>query len=243
MIPLKDVYEVRLDFKDIIISTDEIALSLGYDDGMIPEHFREMVDEILSQVPRRCKIKAGYRILDLKKPIERNDGIFIDEIFFKMDRILTSQLRKAEKAAVFVCSIGTGMETWAKQMLRTGEPAMSYFVDTIASVTTENVTDLLHDRIAQKMSEHGLKITNRYSPGYCNWPVSEQHLLFSLLPQNFCGITLTESALMLPIKSVSGVIGIGESVEWKEYICDRCGMKDCTYRAKRLKIYNAGKVK
>ena len=138
MIPLKDVYEVRLDFKDIIISTDEIALSLGYDDGMIPEHFREMVDEILSQVPRRCKIKAGYRILDLKKPIERNDGIFIDEIFFKMDRIVTSQLRRAEKAAVFVCSIGTGMETWAKQMLRTGEPAMSYFVDTIASVTTEN---------------------------------------------------------------------------------------------------------
>lgn len=243
MTELKDVVEVKLDFRDIIISTVEIALSLGYEDGKIPEYFHELVDEILSQVPRRCKIKAGYRILDLKKPSDRNDGIFVDEIFFKMDRIVTSQLRKADKAALFVCSIGTGMETWAKQMLRTGEPAMSYFIDTIASVTTENVTDLLHERIGLKMSEHGLKITNRYSPGYCNWSVAEQHLLFSLLPQNFCGITLTESALMLPMKSVSGVIGIGESVEWKEYICDRCGMKDCTHSAKRRQSYNASKIK
>ena len=135
------------------------------------------------------------------------------------------------------------MEIWAKQMLRIGDPVMSYFIDNIASVTTEHITDLLHDRIGQKMTEQGLKITNRYSPGYCNWSVSEQHLLFSLLPQNFCGVTLTDSALMLPIKSVSGVVGIGESVEWKDYICDRCGMKDCTHRANRMWSSKASKVR
>ncbi|MCK7538940.1 MAG: hypothetical protein MZV63_52410 [Marinilabiliales bacterium] len=47
-------------------------------------------------------------------------------------------------------------------------------------------------------------ITNRFSPGYCGWDVAEQHKLFSFFKDNFCGITLTESALMNPVKSVSG---------------------------------------
>jgi hypothetical protein len=125
------------------------------------------------------------------------------------------------------------MEKWSKELLTTGEPAMGYIVDTVASVTVENVTNVLHDFIGSEMNKHGLKITNRYSPGYCNWSVSEQHLLFSLLPPNFCGIMLNDSALMTPIKSVSGIIGIGSRVKRKEYICDKCGVKDCTYRSTR----------
>ena len=91
----------------------------------------------------------------------------------------------------------------------------------------------MHDLLGRQMDEFGLKITNRYSPGYCNWPVSDQQILFLLLPEKFCGVTLTGSSLMIPIKSVSGVIGIGASVKMKEYTCDTCGMKDCTYRSTR----------
>jgi cobalamin-dependent methionine synthase I len=126
-----------------------------------------------------------------------------------------------------------GMENWAKELLLSGEPLLSYVVNTVASIVVEKAVDFLHDHIREQMKERGLKITNRYSPGYCNWPVSEQQFLFSLLPENFCGITLTESSLMLPIKSISGIIGIGSLVKMKEYICDKCGIKECTYRAKR----------
>ena len=45
----------------------------------------------------------------------------------------------------------------------------------------------------------GIPHTNRFSPGYCGWHVNEQKLLFSLLPDNVCGITLNSSALMYPI--------------------------------------------
>lgn len=127
------------------------------------------------------------------------------------------------------------MESWSKSLLNGGDIMLSYIVDIAASVTAESVTNLLHDRIKNEMLELGLNITNRYSPGYCNWSVAEQHLLFSFFPERFCGVTLTESALMIPIKSVSGIIGVGAGVKWKDYICDKCGVKDCTYRAIRLK--------
>ena len=57
------------------------------------------------------------------------------------------------------------------------------------------------DRLERYVAPEGLRITNSYSPGYCGWNVSEQHALFSLLPEGFCGVRLCESGLMLPIKS------------------------------------------
>jgi hypothetical protein len=89
------------------------------------------------------------------------------------------------------------------------------------------------------MFQNQLNITNRYSPGYCNWSVSEQKLLFSFLPDGFCGIKLNDSALMTPIKSISGIIGIGQNVKMNEYNCNHCGVKDCTYRSKKIKVKNS----
>ncbi len=229
----KDVFEVSMEFDDLTLERTEIELSLGYSDGEIPVHFSGMIDEALLQLPRRCEIRAGYRILDVEKPAGRIDGLVVGGKFFKMDKIVTGQLKKSTQAAFFVATIGSSMEEWVRNLLKHDDPALGYIADVAASAAAEAVTNLLHDHIGERMLSSGLKITNRYSPGYCNWSVSEQHLLFSLLPENFCGITLSESALMHPIKSVSGIIGIGPDVKWRDYICDHCGVKDCTYRQTR----------
>ena len=240
-----DIFEVVISINDVAIDKNEIGLSLGYTEGNIPEHFSELIDEITSQIPQYCDIRAGYRLVDVERSPERNDGLLIGNKFFKLDKIVTGQLKKSEKAALFICTIGPGLETRSKQLLNSGDIMLSYLVDIAASVTAESVTNILHDKIKAQMQKSGLNVTNRYSPGYCNWSVSEQHLLFSFFPENFCEVSLTESALMIPIKSVSGIIGVGHEVKWKDYICDRCGIKDCTYRAVRLKSTdeNKGKAK
>ena len=229
----KDTFEVSISFKGLIINKKEIISTLGYAEGAIPAHFEEMIDNILVRVPDYCDIHAGYRILDVMKPDDRNDGLVIGNKFFKLQKIVTGQIRTSDKAALFICTIGKAMEKWAKKLSAEGDAALSYLVDTVASVTAEQTTDALHNHIKTRMQLLGLKVTNRYSPGYCDWSVAEQHLLFSFFPEYFCGITLTESSLMVPIKSVSGIIGIGPAVKYADYICDSCGMKDCTYRAIR----------
>jgi len=75
-----------------------------------------------------------------------------------------------------------------------------------------------------------MNITNRYSPGYCGWNITGQKILFSLLPEYFCGIELTDTCLMLPIKSVSGIIGIGRDVKFNAYTRNLCDMQYCLYR-------------
>ena len=108
--------------------------------------------------------------------------------------------------------------------------------DAIASQTVELAIDKVQCHLENELMTFGLKTTNRYSPGYCGWHVSEQQKLFSLLPDSFCDITLTESSLMMPIKSVSGIIGIGPHVKKIDYTCRLCDLKDCVYRRRFEKI-------
>jgi len=93
----------------------------------------------------------------------------------------------------------------------------------------------MQEELRKEVAVRGMKITNRFSPGYCGWDVAEQHKLFTFFKDNFCGITLTDSALMNPVKSVSGVIGIGSNVRFSEYKCKLCGDKNCIYRNKKSK--------
>ena len=58
--------------------------------------------------------------------------------------------------------------------------------------------------------------------------------LFPLFPSaEPCGIRLTDSSLMLPIKSVSGVIGLGDGVRKLEYTCGLCTYDKCYRRKQR----------
>ncbi len=226
----KDIFNVLISYSDISIDKKKIGLAIGYANGDLPPHTDEMIDEIILQLPGKVEISAGYRLLDLQYSASQPSGLIIGNTFFNTDKIITSQLKKADKAAVFLCTIGNQMETWAKKLLVDGSPVQNYLVDVTASTIVESAADLLHDHIANEMEKQGWHHTNRYSPGYCNWSVIEQQKLFSFFPPNFCTVRLTDSSLMIPIKSISGVIGFGSEVKYAEYLCDRCGIKDCTHR-------------
>jgi hypothetical protein len=225
------VFEVVIAAGNLSISKEAMGRSLGYPDCRIDSHFEYLIEQVLIRVPELCRIRAGYRVVDARTDEGRNDGFFANDIFFQTDRIVAAQLKKAEKVALFACTIGPGMESWSRQTFRDGDPVSGHFIDTAASVAVEKATEILHDHIGSVMAQRGLHITNRFSPGYCGWSVAEQYRLFSFFHEGFCGISLTDSALMLPIKSVSGIIGIGALVNREDYFCDRCTRKECTYRA------------
>jgi len=227
-----NIFEIKINPENVIIDLKDIRFILGYSEAKMPAHFEEMINEIILQVPQKCNIRAGYIILKTEKS-DRKDGLSIGGVFFNTDKIVAAEFKEADEAALFVCSIGSAMEKWSKELMFSGDAIRGYFVDIVASAAAETVANILHDQIKKQMLQNGSKVTNRYSPGYCNWAVSEQHLLFSLLPDNFCGVTLSESALMAPIKSVSGIIGIGSKVKFNDYLCDGCNQKNCTYRSKR----------
>ncbi|GAH91002.1 unnamed protein product, partial [marine sediment metagenome] len=52
--------------------------------------------------------------------------------------------------------------------------------------------------------------SRRLSPGYCDWKIDQQKMVFRAMKDDSAGVRLTEECLMLPQKSISGIIGIGQ---------------------------------
>lgn len=215
---------------EITVNRTLIEGILGYHAGAVPAVVSHFIDEILPLVPRHVDIRCGFTILPSDTVRIANDSLLCDEVHFATGPIIAKQLRKARTLALYAATVGPGLERWSKELMAGSDMVKGYIVDAVGSEVVEQTADWLEKKVAETVGPLGWSITNRYSPGYCGWSVAEQHKLFSFLPEGFCGITLTEMALMIPIKSVSGVIGLGPKLERGQYQCSICDMKDCFRR-------------
>ena len=193
------------------------------------------VYENLRDIARIC---GGYTIFENIEILHKKGIIKINDRSISPHIKISGYMKNAEKIAIFICTAGSGFSEFSKQYNDEGEYLKGYIVDTFGSVVVEKAINYIQKQLETKVSDEGLRITNRYSPGYCNWAVDDQKEIFSLLPDNKCSISLSKSCLMNPIKSVSGIIGIGKNVKKNSYACDICNNLTCIYRKvknKRIK--------
>ena len=221
------ICEFSINFNELEIPVSHVEKVLGYDNGNGSDHFQKMIHDVISEASQYCNIKGGFRVLNDLTFSENGTGLELDGKYVDSKKVINKQLRGSETAAVFLCTVGPEMEKWSKQLMDSGELVKGYIVDAVASVTVESAMNKIQDILKQKQVSNGQHITHRFSPGYCGWPVSDQKVLFSFFPEQFCGITLTESSLMLPIKSISGIVGIGREAKKRAYPCKICKMEHC----------------
>jgi len=90
------------------------------------------------------------------------------------------------------------------------------------------------DEVQAKLATGGLKQKTRFSPGYGDWDLAEQKLLFQLLDcAKTIGLTLTEGCMMVPTKSVTAIIGLTEKETCisKQHKCSECTNLNCEFRS------------
>lgn len=222
---LNESWYFTFDPADIIVPAEQISFILGYRNVPVPDMVAYTIDESLKKYKSLINPRAYFTILNIIHPGKQS--ISVSGQTLNTGPIISSHLRKSPYAAVFTATIGKDLETLAGKLIRENDYLAGYILDAIASESVEKTCDLMELRLSELAEKEGMSITNRYSPGYCNWHVSEQKLLFSLMPENRCGISLTESSLMIPVKSVSGVVGLGPEVKKTEYNCSFCGLENC----------------
>jgi len=137
-----------------------------------------------------------------------------------------------EKVAFCVCTIGPAIEERVTSLSKDGEMLGAVVLDAIGSAAAEATARYANDRIDEAAAAEGLRTSCRASPGYGDWDVKEQKALFALVPAGRIGVTLTESSMMIPRKSVSFAVHIAEDpVRLRsEGSCRNCDMETCPYR-------------
>lgn len=218
--------------EELGIGSTRIERVIGYKTSESPGTIMQMIVEALEALTGLAGIRAEYNIYTNISPDMGKGTLGVGEIIFNTGKIILSQIRKAEQAALFICTAGQEIGEKSGKLMKEGDLLKGYIYDVIGSEIAESAAGRMQQHLKAGMEEAGLNVSNRFSPGYCGWDVSEQHKLFSLVPDNFCGITLTDSALMKPVKSISGIIAIGEEVTYGPYVCNRCDYRDCVYRGK-----------
>ncbi len=228
--PLKFQYK----FSDLEISSTRIEKLIGFDPGTAPEPIPELINTALNNSSDLTDIRGNCVVLDYNMTATRPmQSISVNSHTFNTGKIVTSYIRNSEHFLFFIVTAGKGIELESQRLLHGTDPLLGYIYDVIGSVTVESALEKFLGKMEGDFIKTELKTTNPYSPGYCGWPVSDQQKLFALFGDKNCGIRLSETCLMDPIKSISGIIGIGKNVTKQPYSCAICDAKNCLYRDKK----------
>ncbi|MEX0986344.1 MAG: vitamin B12 dependent-methionine synthase activation domain-containing protein [Bacteroidales bacterium] len=227
-------FTFQIEYSTLDITQEHMAELMGFfGPERPPQEVTCAITELLDKGRDLCNIRGGYVLVPGITVDQENKRIFSHGEWFETKQVITHQLRRSEQVAWFVCTAGENISTHARHCMEEGDLISGYVADIFANTVVESAMDMIQETIKNRMLDQGLKITNRYSPGYCEWLVDEQNKLFKVFPPNYLDITLSDSCLMIPVKSVSGIIGIGKEVKYNLHTCHYCGDKTCLYRNKR----------
>jgi len=184
------------------------------------------LEQIIPNLISTSKPNFTYDIYQSK---QSDDGIILNNIKLKSKRIRAA-FEYCSCAIVYCMTLGFEIDKIIKSK-RTQSKCLSYLCDQSASRFAELLVENFREQIKCFLSD-SLGITECYSPGYCDWDLSDQHKIFDLLTPNQTGIKINNSCLMSPRKSMSGIIGVGHPL--LTHICGNacldCADEKCDHR-------------
>jgi len=191
-----------------------------------------LLQELLASIKNLHLLKPAiaYRL----HPIIRvhHDRLCLEDDTVLHGRILPALLASARELAV-VCTIGSCLEAKVADYFAQNDPLRATLLDGIGSAGLDSLSQEVCQFMKREASSRGCEASSPLSPGMPGWPTSEQWQLFHLVPAEQIGVCLTSSAMMVPRKSISMVIGIGPDMPtWTHTeLCNLCGLKKtCTHR-------------
>ena len=213
------------------IDKKQIFHYLGYcDDCKPPSRVSSLIDEYSENVCHLIDPAYSYAIKNIEQV--KGASVFIDGAIVLRSNVIARLLEECRQVALFVATAGKRLEEMSRHLAENGLILQSAVLDTIGSEAAERVVDSVQARIDDLATAQGYCTSPRFSPGYCDWNISQQKIIFKATNNDSTGVRLTEECLMIPRKSISGIIGIGQcSNNVKHYNpCIKCGKHDCQGR-------------
>jgi len=215
----------------IDIDSQQVLRDIGYDtDREPPSRVVSLVNNYLEHATYLINPSYSYAIKDIY--LVQNSSVTIEGLITFRSEVIAQLLKHCDEMAVFVATIGSRLEDMVHHLVENRLVLQARVLDAIGSRATKKVVHFVQDIIAEEASAQGLCTSRRFSPGYCDWEISQQELLFRSMNGDSAGIRLNNSYLMIPRKSISGIVGIGPCYSTAENYnpCKICVKQDCPGR-------------
>ena len=187
------------------------------------ETLKKQIDEMIEELIKIADFKVSYQVYNKEQLIKERliEGTDVDQFLISCNECL-----------IMVATLGMSVDRKIKQyqVLDIGK---AYVLNAVANVYLEQQCDKLYDELKLYYQKHNLYLSDRFSCGYGNYPLTCQKEYIRLLQTNKkIGVYCNENSLLVPSKSMSGIIGISKQVQpMKIRGCNYCMMKDtCNLR-------------
>ncbi len=145
--------------------------------------------------------------------------------------LIAQHLAGAQTIIVMLCTIGNELDESVSSLFKV-DPVVAVALDGVGSAAVEMLAIQACNYFEAQAKAEGLKTSMPLNPGMIGWPVEEgQPQIFTLLESERIQVSLTESCMMTPNKSISLVLGMGTNVSASGSSCDYCNLKGiCKYQ-------------
>lgn len=115
-------------------------------------------------------------------------------------------LKTCDYVTLLLATIGPSLENKV-DLIKVEDPSGAYYLETVGGWMADYMTDKVDSFVEAEVKKWGYNRTMRYSPGYGDWHLDVQTRILSLLHAEKLGVSLTESYIMQPRKSVTAAVG------------------------------------
>ena len=189
--------------------------------GDPPPDVAQQVERALARLLPLCAPRSVWRVFPKDRlPLELS-GQDIHQLLRDCDRVVLFALTLGPEAELLI----------RREGLRS--PTEALILDACASAACEQACDDLQKQLEDQLCVECLYPTDRFSPGYGDLPLTVQAPLLELLDaQKRCGITLSDTFIMTPRKSVTAIFGLADKPQGKRARgCAFCSMnQNCSFR-------------
>ncbi len=222
-----------IDRVDAAIDRGEVLRYLGYPTGAEPNApLQGILDRWIEEADRLATPRAIYVVLPVVEKDRRRLRLRTDRGVIEFHGAIGEFLGAARRVAAFIATAGPNVENLASELMDEDDDLAAMVVNAVGAERAEAAETAVIDQLREQADPAWHAPTLPYSPGYCGMSLTEQTKLFSLFDGENIGVTLMPGCLMCPLKSVSGLIGLGPVEEVEEFgsPCDRCELHNCAMR-------------
>lgn len=210
------------------INRDEALRYLGYRGNKPDENTLKIIEQCEQALIQSAAPKYLYRRFDIT---HKNDGTEVNGTGIKLTgSSIAAHLNGCSSVVLMCATLSSSVDRLIRQ-LQTTDMTKAVITDALASAAIEQVCDAADEEINNKFPDEYK--TWRFSPGYGDLPLSLQSDLLRVMDsQRKIGLTLGESSMLIPTKSVTAIIGISKNeLPKRKRGCAGCNMKAvCKFR-------------
>ena len=219
---------------DLQINIREVYRYLGYKEREPEPEIKEKIAACIDDVISASELRGLYE----KFPLEfsNEEGEFQIGGIHVSSKNLWKNLWGCSYVYLLGATIGIGVDRLITRA-SVSDITKATIYQAVGAAYIEDYVDSINEEIRQIACREGMVLKPRFSPGYGDLTLEYQKDIFRLLNlSKHVGISLSESMLMSPSKSVTAIIGVKiqeegeESVRSQKKKCSACTMRDCAYR-------------